>query len=126
MEQSKELCDHNEPHKEAINKAKAHMLQENETQTLSELFKCLGDASRLKILSALSSGELCVCDLSETLDISQSAISHQLRLLRAQRLVRARREGKNVFYRLHDHHVAQLMETVLQHIREAETHENHP
>lgn len=124
MEKSNGLCDHNEPHNDAINHAKACMFKEEEMLTLSELFKCLGDESRLKILSALSSGELCVCDLSEILDISQSAISHQLRILRTQRLVRARREGKNVFYRLHDHHVSELMENVLQHIREADAYDS--
>jgi DNA-binding transcriptional ArsR family regulator len=88
-----------------------------EFQELSETFKVLGDFNRLRILHALDAAELCVCDLSEMLDLSQSAVSHQLRLLRAAKLVRYRREGKNVFYTLDDDHVRTLLEVSLAHVR---------
>ena len=85
---------------------------------LSEIFRALGDPTRLRLLSALGGGELCVCDLASLAGISESATSHQLRLLRALRLVRARREGRLVFYRLDDEHVAGLVTQGLQHVGE--------
>jgi ArsR family transcriptional regulator, lead/cadmium/zinc/bismuth-responsive transcriptional repressor len=86
--------------------------------SLSEIFRALGDPTRLRLLSALGGGELCVCDLASLAGISESATSHQLRLLRALRLVRARRDGRMVFYRLDDEHVAGLVAQGLQHVGE--------
>lgn len=86
--------------------------------SLAEIFKALGDPTRLKLLTALGQGELCVCDLASLSGISESATSHQLRLLRALRLVRARREGRMVFYRLDDDHVVGLVAQGLQHVGE--------
>jgi DNA-binding transcriptional ArsR family regulator len=85
---------------------------------LSEIFRALGDPTRLRLLSALGAGELCVCDLASLAGISESATSHQLRLLRALRLVRARRDGRLVFYRLDDEHVSGLVAQGLQHVGE--------
>ena len=85
---------------------------------LAELFKVLGDPSRLRILNALGAAELCVCDLSETLDMSQSAVSHQLAILRGARLVRTRRDGKAVFYALDDEHVSQIIDVATTHLNE--------
>lgn len=85
---------------------------------MAELFKALGDYTRVRILHALSVSELCVCALAEVLEMSQSAISHQLRLLRAARLVRYRKEGKNVFYALDDKHVETLLQQGFAHISE--------
>lgn len=85
---------------------------------LSEIFRALGDPTRLRLLSALGAGELCVCDLASLAGISESATSHQLRLLRALRLVRARRDGRLVFYRLDDEHVSSLVAQGLQHVGE--------
>ncbi|GAB7023063.1 hypothetical protein JCM12178A_16210 [Salidesulfovibrio brasiliensis] len=85
---------------------------------MAELFKALGDYTRVRILHALSVSELCVCALAEVLEMSQSAISHQLRLLRAARLVRYRKEGKNVFYALDDEHVEMLLKQGFAHISE--------
>jgi ArsR family transcriptional regulator len=85
---------------------------------LGELFKVFSDPTRLKILSALSESELCVCDLQEVLGASQSAVSHQLALLRAARLVRNRREGKTVFYALADSHVRAILLVGLDHVGE--------
>ena len=86
---------------------------------LSEIFRALGDPTRLRLLSALGAGELCVCDLASLAGISESATSHQLRLLRALRLVRARRDGRRVFYRLDDEHVSGLVAQGLQHVGES-------
>lgn len=85
---------------------------------LSDLFQVMSDPNRLKILYCLSQDEVCVCDLSAVLGLSVSAVSHQLRLLRALRLVRSRREGKNVYYTLDDEHVTKLMRMALEHGRE--------
>ena len=85
---------------------------------LAELFKVLGDPSRLRILNALGAAELCVCDLSTALDMSQSAVSHQLAILRGARLVRARRDGKSMFYSLDDQHVGQIVDIAAVHLDE--------
>lgn len=85
---------------------------------MAEFFSLLGDANRLRILSLLAIKELCVCDLAAALDMSESAVSHQLRALRALRLVRYRKRGRNVFYRLEDHHVLDLYQSVAEHLDE--------
>jgi ArsR family transcriptional regulator len=85
---------------------------------LAELFKVLGDPSRLRILTALGVAELCVCDLAAVLDMSQSAISHQLAVLRGARLVRARRDGKSMFYALDDEHVSGIVGLASTHLSE--------
>jgi DNA-binding transcriptional ArsR family regulator len=85
---------------------------------LAETFRTLGDPTRVRLLSALSGGELCVCDLATLLGVSESAVSHQLRLLRSLRLVRARREGRMVFYRLDDDHIVRLLAQGREHIEE--------
>ena len=85
---------------------------------LADLFKVLGDPTRIRILQALHDTRLCVCDIAETLGMTQSAISHQLRVLRQARLVRARREGRSVFYALDDDHVAHMFEQGLLHVSE--------
>lgn len=85
---------------------------------LAETFKVLGDATRVRILDALSRSELCVCDIAEQLGLSESAVSHQLRVLRGMRVVRARRAGRQVFYALDDQHVVRLFEQGLRHVEE--------
>ncbi|MCW8859837.1 MAG: metalloregulator ArsR/SmtB family transcription factor [Deltaproteobacteria bacterium] len=85
---------------------------------LAELFKAFGDSTRIRILHALSFSELCVCDLAHLLNMSSSAISHQLRVLRGQKIVKYRKDGKNVIYSLVDAHVATLLEQGLQHVNE--------
>ena len=87
-------------------------------QYLGDFFKVFGDATRLRILYALSQGEMCVYDLSTLLGISQSATSHQLKILRDNRLVRSRRDGKTIFYGLSDHHISMIMNQGLEHIQE--------
>lgn len=111
-------CSDSKAHTENVDKVKSTMLSERDFLFLAELFKAFGDYTRARILYALSVNELCVCALAEVLDMSQSAISHQLRLLRAARLVRYRKEGKNVFYTLDDEHVRNLIKLGIDHIRE--------
>jgi DNA-binding transcriptional ArsR family regulator len=86
---------------------------------LADTFRVLGDPSRIRILDALSGGELCVCDIAELAGISESAVSHQLRLLRGMRLVRPRRAGRQVYYALDDHHIIELLRQGLTHVEEA-------
>lgn len=111
-------CSDTQQHEKNVNKVKDGMLTEREFLFLAELFKALGDYTRVRILYALSVNELCVCALAEVLEMSQSAISHQLRLLRAAKLVRYRKEGKNVFYTLDDEHVRSLITQGMVHIQE--------
>lgn len=87
-------------------------------QGLADTFRAMGDPTRVRILDALSHGELCVCDLAATLGLTQSAVSHQLRLLKNLRLVRARRDGRMVFYALDDRHIVSLFKQTLRHVQE--------
>ena len=111
-------CSDTKTHTDNVEHVKSKMLSERDFLFLAELFKAFGDYTRARILYALAVHELCVCALAEVLDMSQSAISHQLRLLRAARLVRYRKEGKNVFYTLDDEHVRNLIAQGIDHIRE--------
>lgn len=86
--------------------------------SLAELFKVFGDPTRIRILYALSAGELCVCDIASVLHMSQSAISHQLRVLKQLQLVKFRREGKTVYYSLADSHVETILNQGLEHVQE--------
>lgn len=88
-------------------------------QALANTFSALGDPTRVRILDVLSHGELCVCDLAAVLGLSQSGVSHQLRLLRGMRLVRPRRDGRVVFYSLDDQHIMAIFRQTLQHVQEA-------
>lgn len=85
---------------------------------MAEFFNVLADPTRLRLISLLATGEFCVCDLASSLEMTDSAISHQLRSLRAARLVSYRKEGRQVFYQLHDHHVLELYQTVNEHLGE--------
>jgi DNA-binding transcriptional ArsR family regulator len=96
------------------------LIAEGSVQTLAETFRVLGDPTRVRLLDALSHGELCVCDLATLLGLTESATSHQLRLLRALRLVRPRRAGRMVFYALDDSHIVALFKQGLRHVEEAE------
>ncbi len=94
------------------------MLPERTVAALSDTFRVLGDPTRVRILDALSAGELCVCDIAELAGISESAVSHQLRLLRGMRLVRPRRSGRLVYYALDDHHIIDLLRLASNHVEE--------
>jgi ArsR family transcriptional regulator, lead/cadmium/zinc/bismuth-responsive transcriptional repressor len=95
-----------------------NLITTDKAQRMAEFFSFLGDANRLRILSLLATEELCVSDLAHVLDMSESAVSHQLRNLRAMRLVSYRKQGRNVFYSLHDSHVLHLYQAVAEHLDE--------
>ncbi len=105
-------------HAERISAARQSALNDYDRDRLSLLFKAMSDPTRLKILQALRSGEMCVCDLASFVEISESAVSHQLRMLRQLCLVTNRREGPILYYRLNDDHIEQLIILGLEHIRE--------
>jgi len=111
-----DMCEEQCEHPEMVCHAKTEILPENTVQQLAETFKILGDGTRIKILHLLTNREMCVCDIAETLQMGQSAISHQLRVLRAARLVKFRRDGKEAWYSLDDEHVVDLMSQGLEHI----------
>ena len=94
------------------------MPSEDELYDLAELFKVFGDSTRIRILFVLLEKDVCVCDLAETLNMTQSAISHQLKILKQNKLVKGRREGKSVFYSLADDHVRTIIEQGIDHIAE--------
>lgn len=102
-----------------VRQLRAAQVPEATVAGLAEMFRALADPTRVRMLDVLSHGPLCVCDLAAVLGVSQSAISHQLRLLRGLRLVRARREGRMVFYALDDRHVLQLLKLGITHAGEA-------
>ncbi|MDR2514174.1 MAG: metalloregulator ArsR/SmtB family transcription factor [Christensenellaceae bacterium] len=111
-------CDVDEPHLEVVELARRAIGDTTQAERLAELFKVLGDPTRVRILQALDAHTLCVCDIAQALLMTQSAISHQLRVLRQARLVRARREGRSVFYELDDDHVSQMFKRGLEHVLE--------
>ena len=102
----------------ALSDVKTRLLPGESVDALAEVFKLLGDPTRVRILDALTHGERCVCDLASLVGLSESAISHQLRLLRSSRLVRVRRAGRLAFYSLDDHHVVGLLHDTRKHIQE--------
>ncbi len=121
MVQTKEandLCDCRCIHENRVTAATDDALPEEDNLRMAQLFKAMGDGNRLKILWALEHGEMCVCDIAAFLQVSESAVSHQLRMLRQLQLVSNRRQGPVLYYRLNDHHIAELMETALEHSRE--------
>lgn len=113
-----EFCSCDILHENLIEIVKKKMPQEEKLYDLAELFKVFGDTTRVKIISALFEAELCVCDIAVLLGMSQSAISHQLRVLRQARLVKHRKEGKVVFYSLDDEHIKTIFNQGLGHILE--------
>ena len=117
-EETAELCQVRCIHEERVQQAKNTSLRDDENIRLGQLFKAMGDSTRLKILMALEEGEMCVCDLAAYLGITESAVSHQLRLLRQIHLVANRRQGPILYYRLDDSHVSRLVRLALEHIRE--------
>ena len=105
-------------HPESVARARAGQVNDDDLTGLADIFQILASPSRLRIVEALAAAELCVCDLSEVVDLSQSAVSHHLRPLRQLRLVRVRREGRRAYYRLDDEHVTTLFKTGMEHVRE--------
>jgi ArsR family transcriptional regulator len=105
-------------HEDVVAQVRAHFPQEEHLVSLAELFKTFGDGTRVRILYVLLEAEVCVCDLAALLGMTQSAVSHQLRILKTARLIKARRDGKTVFYSLADDHVATLLRNGMEHICE--------
>ncbi|MCD7866160.1 MAG: metalloregulator ArsR/SmtB family transcription factor [Clostridiales bacterium] len=113
-----EVCDTVEVHEDLLEKVKADMPEETKLYDLAELFKIFSDSTRIRILFVLFEAEVCVCDLADMLNMTQSAVSHQLRILKQSKLVKNRREGKSVFYSLADDHVRTIIAQGLDHIEE--------
>jgi ArsR family transcriptional regulator len=111
-------CNCNVIHREVVDQVKEKMPPEESLYDLAELFKVFGDTTRIKILWALVESEMCVCDIAFLLNMTQSAISHQLRVLKQSRLVKHRKDGKVVYYSLDDEHVKQIFDQGLIHINE--------
>ena len=112
------ICEITTIHEDVIQKVKENMPEEDVLYSLGEFFKILGDGTRIKILNALFYSEMCVCDIATLLGMTQSAISHQLRVLKQGRLVKHRKEGKSVYYSLDDEHIKHIIEQGLTHIKE--------
>ena len=118
MEKNIEVCTCSTIHEDIVEKVKGTIPQEETLHDLAELFKVFGDSTRIKILCVLFETEMCVCDIAALLNMTQSAISHQLRVLKNARLVKYRKEGKVVYYSLDDDHVKQIFDQGLIHIKE--------
>ena len=118
MQKEEIFCDCDVIHAEVVESVKDKMPDEDELNNLANFFKVLGDNTRLKIMWALDENEMCVCDLAVLLNMTKSAISHQLKTLRQANLVRFRREGKVVYNFLADDHVKDILEKGFEHIRE--------
>ena len=112
-----DTCEIYHVHTDMVKNAKLHQIDDPTSLQLAETFKVLGDSTRIKILALLSANEMCVCDIAAALQMGQSAISHQLRVLRGARLVKFRKEGKEAWYSLDDDHVVSLMSQGLKHIK---------
>ena len=113
-----DVCEVSVIHEDVLARVRAKMPDETPVYEVSELFKVFGDSTRVRIICVLFESEMCVCDIAEVLNMTQSAISHQLRVLKQARLVKYRREGKTVFYSLADDHVKTIMAQGLEHVCE--------
>lgn len=122
MEEKTELnaeqCEYLCVHEDTVKKVNENLPPDEILYDLAELFKVFGDTTRIKILYALFESELCVCDIAQILGLTQTAVSHQLRVLKTNKLVRFRKEGKNVFYSLSDDHVRGIINLGMEHVEE--------
>ena len=112
------VCEDHEVHRDIAEAVKKDLPDEDELFDLAELFKIFGDSTRVKILYLLFESEMCVCDIAEVLGVTDSAVSHQLRVLKSAKLVKFRKEGKSVFYSLADDHVGSILAQGMEHVRE--------
>ncbi|PSM51483.1 transcriptional regulator, ArsR family [Campylobacter blaseri] len=117
-EACEEICDVTMVHKDIIENVSSKMIDEDSLSALSDFFKTLGDPTRMRILWALSEAEMCVCDIAYLLNMSQSAISHQLRVLKQNRFVKNKKVGKVVYYSLLDRHIKDISKQAFAHINE--------
>lgn len=113
-----ECCEFLAVHEDVVCQVRKHIPAPETLSDMADLFRLFGDPTRLKILISLSQHELCVCDLATLIEASQSAVSHQLRLLKQSRLVKSRREGKSIFYSLADNHVRTILAQGMEHVNE--------
>ena len=113
-----ECCEEQHVHSDIIENIHNLMPDDDKLYDLAELFKVFGDSTRIRILVALFESEMCVCDIAATLNMTQSAISHQLKILKASKLVKVRRDGKQMFYSLDDDHVKSILELGMEHVNE--------
>ncbi len=113
-----DICEYMCIHEDIVAHAKSTMPDEEQLYDLADFFKIFSDSTRIKILSVLQCEEMCVCDIAQLLNASQSAISHQLRILKQMKLVKNRRDGKTVFYSLADDHIHTILKQGLEHINE--------
>ena len=118
IHQHSEMCECDAVHPEVVAHVKEVMEDTEVLYALSDFFKVMSDSTRMRIMAALDNEEMCVCDLSEVLGMTKSAISHQLKVLKDAQLVKFRRDGKNVFYTLKDDHVKTILEMGIEHIKE--------
>ncbi len=116
--QAAECCEFHQVHEDTVAKVLREMPDEDALYDLAEVFKVFGDSTRIRILYVLFEAEVCVCDLAQLLCMNQSAISHQLRILKQAGLVKSRREGKSVFYSLADSHVRTIIDQGMEHVQE--------
>lgn len=119
MSKDPDLCDIPHLHPERVSAVRASLMPVDSAAEVAETFKLLGDVTRVRMLDALARQELCVCDLAALVGLSESAVSHQLRLLRNMRIVRSRRAGRMIFYSLDDRHVIGLFQQASRHVAEA-------
>ena len=113
-----ETCGYLHVHEETVQRVQQELADEAQLLRLADLFKVFGDGTRVRILCVLLTAEVCVCDIARLLGMTQSAVSHQLRILKQAQLIRARREGKTIFYSLADDHVATLLRQGMEHVIE--------
>lgn len=116
MPKNEYMCDCNIIHKEAVANVLNKLPSTTTFENLAKLFKLIGDPTRCRILFALDNEEMCVCDIANVLKMTESAVSHQLRLLRQSQIVKTRKSGKEVYYTLDDEHIQKLFEIALEHI----------
>ena len=111
-------CGYMHLHEDVVRRVEAEMPEEGALFDLAELFKVFGDSTRIRILYLLFESEMCVCDIAQLLGMTQSAISHQLKILKQSKLVKSRREGKSIFYSLADGHVRTMIDQGMEHVEE--------
>ena len=118
MGKSELYCDCDVIHQDVVNTVAAGMPSDDDVMSLAELFSVFADSTRVRILWAIDRAEMCVCDIAVLLNMTKSAISHQLRVLRENKLVKTRRDGKVIYYSLADDHVKEIFETAVAHLKE--------
>ncbi|MGN0526806.1 MAG: ArsR/SmtB family transcription factor [Acutalibacteraceae bacterium] len=118
MSKSEFTCDCNILHEETVNAVKRDMINDEFVMDIADFFSIFGDSTRIKILWALDKSEMCVCDIAALINMTKSAVSHQLRVLKTNNLVKSRKQGKEVFYTLSDNHIKEIFEKAIEHLTE--------